>query len=145
MTCHLSRYSVCVCVFLCVCVSVCVCFCVCVCVFQCVCVCFPMCMRVHASVHSCVCIWLPSCTMYSLTIPSNHPPPLTPPKFPHPPTHPPHPHQVSKKQTRVPFIEFITSSCAIVGGVFTVSGIIDAAIYAGQKVVKKKMDLGKFN
>ena len=52
--------------------------------------------------------------------------------------------QVLKKQVHVPFIEFLTSSCAIVGGVFTVSSIIDALIYHGTKAVKKKVDLGKF-
>lgn len=30
-------------------------------------------------------------------------------------------------------------------GIFTVSGIIDSFIYHGQKALKKKMELGKFN
>lgn len=38
---------------------------------------------------------------------------------------------------------FLTSACAIVGGVFTVSGIVDATIWAGQRAVRKKRELGK--
>lgn len=30
-------------------------------------------------------------------------------------------------------------------GIFTVSGILDSFIYHGQKAIKKKMELGKFN
>jgi endoplasmic reticulum-Golgi intermediate compartment protein 3 len=38
---------------------------------------------------------------------------------------------------------FLTSACAIVGGVFTVAGILDATIWAGQRAVRKKNELGK--
>lgn len=55
------------------------------------------------------------------------------------------PIKVVKKERRTPFVEFVTSTCAIVGGVFTISGIVDALIYHGQKVVKKKVDLGKIS
>ncbi|XP_008804334.2 endoplasmic reticulum-Golgi intermediate compartment protein 3-like isoform X1 [Phoenix dactylifera] len=41
-------------------------------------------------------------------------------------------------------LHFLTNLCAIVGGVFTVSGIIDAFIYHGQRAIKKKMELGKY-
>lgn len=35
--------------------------------------------------------------------------------------------------------------CLFFAGVFTVSGIIDAFVYHGHKVIKKKMELGKLN
>ncbi|XP_006654573.1 endoplasmic reticulum-Golgi intermediate compartment protein 3-like [Oryza brachyantha] len=41
-------------------------------------------------------------------------------------------------------LHYLTNLCAIVGGVFTVSGIIDSFIYHGQKALKKKMELGKY-
>eukprot|EP00891_Asterochloris_glomerata_P002898 jgi/Astpho2/2898/e_gw1.00050.129.1_t len=47
------------------------------------------------------------------------------------------------KEKRQSFTHFLTNVCAIVGGVFTVSGLIDAFIYHGSKAVKKKIDLGK--
>jgi len=40
------------------------------------------------------------------------------------------------------FLHFITGLCAIVGGVFTVTGIIDSFIYQGQRLAQK-MQLGK--
>lgn len=43
------------------------------------------------------------------------------------------------------FLHFLTSVCAIVGGVFTVSGILDAFVYQGEKLIRKKMELGKFS
>lgn len=48
-------------------------------------------------------------------------------------------------EERNSFLTFVTSACAIVGGVFTMSGILDAFVYQGQKLVKKKMDLGKLH
>jgi endoplasmic reticulum-Golgi intermediate compartment protein 3 len=36
-------------------------------------------------------------------------------------------------------MHFLTSVCAIVGGLFTVAGIIDAMIYHGQRVVSKRL------
>ncbi|XP_062231714.1 uncharacterized protein LOC133929113 isoform X2 [Phragmites australis] len=41
-------------------------------------------------------------------------------------------------------LHYLTNLCAIVGGVFTVSGIIDSFIFHGQKALKKKMELGKY-
>ncbi len=52
--------------------------------------------------------------------------------------------QVKFTEERSSFLAFLTSVCAIVGGVFTVSGIIDAFVYHGQKVIKKKIELGKY-
>ena len=42
------------------------------------------------------------------------------------------------------FLHFLTNICAIIGGVFTVSGIIDAFVYHGHRAIKKKMELGKY-
>jgi hypothetical protein len=38
---------------------------------------------------------------------------------------------------------FTTNLCAIVGGVFAVSGILDATVSRGGKALRKKIDLGK--
>eukprot|EP00286_Rhodomonas_abbreviata_P003700 CAMPEP_0181346718 /NCGR_PEP_ID=MMETSP1101-20121128/33479_1 /TAXON_ID=46948 /ORGANISM="Rhodomonas abbreviata, Strain Caron Lab Isolate" /LENGTH=297 /DNA_ID=CAMNT_0023458853 /DNA_START=623 /DNA_END=1516 /DNA_ORIENTATION=+ len=40
------------------------------------------------------------------------------------------------------FLHFLTGVCAIVGGVFTVAGMLDSTIYTGQKLAQK-MQLGK--
>ncbi|KAI8800756.1 endoplasmic reticulum vesicle transporter-domain-containing protein [Cladochytrium replicatum] len=44
---------------------------------------------------------------------------------------------------RKPFTHFLTDVCAIVGGIFTVAGLLDSFIYTAEKTMKKKMDLGK--
>ncbi|XP_022941102.1 endoplasmic reticulum-Golgi intermediate compartment protein 3-like [Cucurbita moschata] len=54
------------------------------------------------------------------------------------------PIKVTFTEEHVSFFHFLTNVCAIVGGVFTVSGILDSIIYHGQKAIKKKMELGKF-
>uniref|UniRef100_A0A7N0TW20 Endoplasmic reticulum-Golgi intermediate compartment protein 3 n=1 Tax=Kalanchoe fedtschenkoi TaxID=63787 RepID=A0A7N0TW20_KALFE len=41
------------------------------------------------------------------------------------------------------FLHFLTNVCAIVGGVFTVAGILDSFIYHGQKTLRKKLEIGK--
>ncbi|RWS22273.1 endoplasmic reticulum-Golgi intermediate compartment protein 3-like protein [Leptotrombidium deliense] len=41
------------------------------------------------------------------------------------------------------FMHFLTSVCAIIGGVFTVAGIIDSMIYHSIRAIKKKIELGK--
>eukprot|EP00741_Cyanophora_paradoxa_P022034 tig00021433_g21270.t1 len=43
------------------------------------------------------------------------------------------------------FSQFLTSVCAIVGGVFTVAGIIDSFLFYGQRTIVKKMRLGKMS
>ncbi|XP_022131921.1 endoplasmic reticulum-Golgi intermediate compartment protein 3-like [Momordica charantia] len=55
------------------------------------------------------------------------------------------PIKVTFTEEHVSFLHFLTNVCAIVGGIFTVSGILDSFIYHGQKVIKKKMELGKFS
>ncbi|CAF3246674.1 unnamed protein product [Rotaria socialis] len=39
--------------------------------------------------------------------------------------------------------QFLTSSCAIIGGVFTVSSLIDAFLYRGGCLFRQKMEIGK--
>jgi hypothetical protein len=51
--------------------------------------------------------------------------------------------QVKFTERRTSFFHFLTNVCAIVGGVFTVAGIIDAFVYHGQRAIRKKIDLGK--
>ncbi len=51
--------------------------------------------------------------------------------------------QVRFSETKSSVAHFLTSVCAIVGGVFTVSGLIDSFVYHGHRVLRKKMDLGK--
>jgi hypothetical protein len=51
--------------------------------------------------------------------------------------------QVHFTERRQSLLQFVTSVCAIVGGVFTVSGLIDSFVYQGHKVIKKKLELGK--
>ncbi|XP_022105808.1 endoplasmic reticulum-Golgi intermediate compartment protein 3-like [Acanthaster planci] len=41
------------------------------------------------------------------------------------------------------FMHFLTGVCAIIGGVFTVAGLIDSFIYHSAKAIQKKIDLGK--
>ena len=38
---------------------------------------------------------------------------------------------------------FLTGVCAIIGGVFTVAGLIDSVIYHSVKTLQKKIELGK--
>ena len=45
-----------------------------------------------------------------------------------------HAWQVQYREEYKSFTHFLTSVCAIVGGVFTVSGLIDSFIYHGQQV-----------
>ena len=52
--------------------------------------------------------------------------------------------QVNIVERRTSFLHFVTNVCAIVGGVFTISGVLDASLYHGQKLIRKKMELGKF-
>ncbi|XP_068119766.1 endoplasmic reticulum-Golgi intermediate compartment protein 3 isoform X1 [Hyperolius riggenbachi] len=41
------------------------------------------------------------------------------------------------------FTHFLTGVCAIIGGVFTVAGLIDSLIYHSTRAIQKKIDLGK--
>jgi len=53
------------------------------------------------------------------------------------------PIMVHFREQRKSFAHFITGVCAIIGGVFTVAGIIDSFIYQGMRTLKKKVELGK--
>lgn len=46
-------------------------------------------------------------------------------------------------ETRRSFLRFLTGVCAIIGGVYTVAGLIDCMIYRSAKMIKKKIDVGK--
>ncbi|XP_042514902.1 endoplasmic reticulum-Golgi intermediate compartment protein 3-like [Macadamia integrifolia] len=48
------------------------------------------------------------------------------------------PIKVTFTEEKESLLQFLTNICAIVGGVFTVSGIVDAFIYHGQRAMKKK-------
>ena len=54
------------------------------------------------------------------------------------------PIKVTFKEHKTLFLHFATNVCAIVGGVFTVSGIVDGLFYHTHKLIRKKIDLGKF-
>ena len=49
---------------------------------------------------------------------------------------------VKYTEKKQPFYKFITTICAIVGGTFTVAGIIDSMVFTAQNIVKKAQ-LGK--
>lgn len=51
---------------------------------------------------------------------------------------------VKYTQRRAPFYTFITTVCAIVGGAFTVAGIIDSFIFTASEVIKK-LEIGKLS
>ncbi|KAJ4952240.1 hypothetical protein NE237_029072 [Protea cynaroides] len=55
------------------------------------------------------------------------------------------PIKVTFREEHVSFLHFLTNVCAIIGGIFTVSGIVDSFVYHGQKAIKKKMEIGKFS
>jgi hypothetical protein len=47
-------------------------------------------------------------------------------------------------EERPPIYHFLTTICAIVGGTFTVAGIIDSCIFSATEIFKK-FELGKLN
>eukprot|EP00195_Chlamydomonas_chlamydogama_P000232 CAMPEP_0202921332 /NCGR_PEP_ID=MMETSP1392-20130828/77335_1 /ASSEMBLY_ACC=CAM_ASM_000868 /TAXON_ID=225041 /ORGANISM="Chlamydomonas chlamydogama, Strain SAG 11-48b" /LENGTH=565 /DNA_ID=CAMNT_0049614897 /DNA_START=237 /DNA_END=1936 /DNA_ORIENTATION=- len=52
------------------------------------------------------------------------------------------PLQVLVREARKPLYHFLTTTCAIIGGVFTVAGILDAILYQSLSMLRKKQ-LGK--
>ena len=46
-------------------------------------------------------------------------------------------------EERRSFMHFLTGVCAIVGGVFTVAGMVDSTLYHGLKSIRRKQELGK--
>ena len=53
------------------------------------------------------------------------------------------PIQVRLAEKRTSLLHFLTNVCAIVGGVFTVSGLVDSTVYHGQRVLLRKHEMGK--
>ena len=53
--------------------------------------------------------------------------------------------QVKFSERKLSLVEFLTSVCAIVGGVFTVSSLIDGFLYHGTRAIRKKMEIGKLS
>jgi hypothetical protein len=53
------------------------------------------------------------------------------------------PMMVQLTESRRSLAHFLTGVCAIVGGVFTVAGMVDGMLYQSQRALKKKMELGK--
>ncbi|XP_065844191.1 endoplasmic reticulum-Golgi intermediate compartment protein 3-like isoform X3 [Oscarella lobularis] len=53
------------------------------------------------------------------------------------------PMMVQITESRRSFMHFLTGVCAIIGGVFTVAGLIDSMIYHSMRSLQKKMELGK--
>lgn len=51
---------------------------------------------------------------------------------------------VRYKEKRPPFYTFLTTVCAIVGGTFTVAGIVDSLIFSAAEIIKKA-ELGKLS
>ncbi|XP_039006772.1 endoplasmic reticulum-Golgi intermediate compartment protein 3-like isoform X2 [Hibiscus syriacus] len=51
--------------------------------------------------------------------------------------------QVTFREEHISFLHFITNICAVIGGIFTVAGIIDSFVYHGQRKIKKA-EVGKF-
>ncbi|XP_014679210.1 PREDICTED: endoplasmic reticulum-Golgi intermediate compartment protein 3-like [Priapulus caudatus] len=53
------------------------------------------------------------------------------------------PMMVKYTEQKRSFFHFLTGVCAIIGGVFTVAGLVDAFIFHSAKMIQKKIDLGK--
>lgn len=55
------------------------------------------------------------------------------------------PIMVDVEEQRQSFFHFLTQTCAILGGVFTVAGMIDKVLYAGLQKLEQKIELGKYS
>ncbi|KAI9552295.1 hypothetical protein GHT06_022659 [Daphnia sinensis] len=53
------------------------------------------------------------------------------------------PLQISYKESKRSIGHFVTDVCTIIGGVFTVAGIIDSLLYRSSKILQQKLQLGK--
>lgn len=53
------------------------------------------------------------------------------------------PIQVTVTEKRKELYHFVTTLCAIIGGVFTVAGMLDSTAFAASRVMKKKVEIGK--
>lgn len=52
------------------------------------------------------------------------------------------PIQIVVRESRKAFYHFVTTLCAIIGGIFTVAGIVDGVFHTSVKLAKK-VELGK--
>lgn len=52
--------------------------------------------------------------------------------------------KVIHTETRQSFAHFVTSTCAIIGGVLTVASLLDSMIFTGRKVIKGKNEYDSF-
>ena len=87
------------------------------------CVCLCLCLCLHGLLQGLVRFFL------LCAIPLHHPPPFSSP-------------QIVVSEASKPLYHFLTTTCAIVGGVFTVAGILDSILYQSVKMIKKNQ-LGK--
>jgi hypothetical protein len=55
------------------------------------------------------------------------------------------PIMVEFTETRESLAHFLTQLCAILGGVFTVVGMVDRVVYAGMRQIERKMEIGKLS
>ncbi len=53
------------------------------------------------------------------------------------------PIMIKMSERKKSFAHFLTGVCAIIGGVFTVAGILDSFIYHSMRSLQKKIELGK--
>jgi hypothetical protein len=50
---------------------------------------------------------------------------------------------IKYSEYRKPFSHLLTDLCAIIGGVYTVAGIVDGLIYSAEQRFRKKLEIGK--
>jgi len=55
------------------------------------------------------------------------------------------PIMVSISETRQGLLHFLTQLCAILGGVFTIAGMVDRLVYSSLKHWEKKLEMGKLS
>ncbi len=55
------------------------------------------------------------------------------------------PIQIHYREYKASWIEMLINICAIVGGIFTVAGLIDGFVFYTEKRIKEKSDYGKLN
>ena len=53
------------------------------------------------------------------------------------------PMAVIQREERKSFASFLTTVCAIVGGIFTVFSLLDGIIWRVERSLRRKMELGK--
>lgn len=50
---------------------------------------------------------------------------------------------VIQQEERKSFTSFLTATCAIVGGIFTVFSLLDGIIWRAERSIRQKRELGK--